>query len=87
VGEVDGEYIVDRQQSALIWQLPSIDSSNPSGSLEFNCQGEDAESFFPVSVQFESERLICDVDVCICDLSCLWLFCMEIMDKGSGSQG
>ncbi|ORZ11048.1 Mu homology domain-containing protein [Lobosporangium transversale] len=29
-------------------------SSNPSGTLEFNCQGEDAESFFPVSVQFES---------------------------------
>ncbi|ORZ11643.1 hypothetical protein BCR41DRAFT_356696 [Lobosporangium transversale] len=45
---------VDRQQSALIWQLPSISSSNPSGTLEFNCQGEDAESFFPVSVQFES---------------------------------
>ena len=63
MGEVDGEYIVDRPQSALIWQLPSIDSSNPSGSLEFNCQGEDTESFFPVSVQFESERLICDVDV------------------------
>ncbi|KAF9097129.1 Coatomer subunit delta [Mortierella sp. GBA35] len=63
VGEVDGEYIVDQQQSALIWQLPSIDSSNPQGSLEFNCQGEDTESFFPVSVQFDSERLICDVDV------------------------
>ncbi|KAF9180098.1 Coatomer subunit delta, partial [Haplosporangium sp. Z 11] len=63
VGEVDGEYLVDRQQSVLIWQLPSIDSSNPSGSMEFNCEGEDTESFFPVSVQFESERLICDVDV------------------------
>jgi len=54
---------VDRQQGLLIWRLPSIDSSNPSGSLEFNCEGEDTESFFPVSVQFESERLICDVDV------------------------
>ncbi|KAG0210569.1 Coatomer subunit delta [Mortierella sp. GBA30] len=63
VGEVDGEYLVDPNQSVLIWQLPSIDSSNPSGSMEFNCQGEDTESFFPVSVQFESERLICDVDV------------------------
>ncbi|KAF8978227.1 Coatomer subunit delta [Entomortierella lignicola] len=63
VGEVDGNYIVDRQQSALIWQLPSISSENSSGSLEFNCEGEDTESFFPVSVQFQSERLICDVDV------------------------
>ncbi|KAF9145311.1 Coatomer subunit delta [Mortierella sp. GBA39] len=63
VGEVDGEYVVDHQQGVLIWQLPSIDSSNASGSLEFNCEGEDTENFFPVSVQFESERLICDVDV------------------------
>ncbi|KAF9964907.1 Coatomer subunit delta [Mortierella alpina] len=63
VGEVDGEYLVDPNQGVLIWQLPSIDSSNPSGSMEFNCQGEDTESFFPVSVQFDSERLICDVDV------------------------
>ncbi|KAG0361576.1 Coatomer subunit delta [Podila minutissima] len=63
VGEVDGEYLVDRQQGVLIWQLPSISAENPSGSLEFNCEGDDTESFFPVSVQFESERLICDVDV------------------------
>ncbi|KAF9152378.1 Coatomer subunit delta [Linnemannia schmuckeri] len=63
VGEVDGEYIVDGQQGVLIWQLPSVDTSNASGSLEFNCEGEDTETFFPVSVQFESERLICDVDV------------------------
>lgn len=81
MGEVDGECIVDHQQGVLIWQLPSIDSSNASGSLEFNCEGEDTENFFPVSVQFESERLICDVDVrsflpfavplCYCRRSCL----------------
>ncbi|KAF9925501.1 Coatomer subunit delta, partial [Modicella reniformis] len=63
VGEVTGQYVVDNQQSALIWQLPSISSENSSGSLEFNCQGDDTESYFPVSIQFESERLICDVDV------------------------
>ena len=63
MGEVDGEYLVDRQQGVLIWQLPSISAENASGSLEFNCEGDDTESFFPVSVQFESERLICDVDV------------------------
>ncbi|KAF9116124.1 hypothetical protein BGX27_004707 [Mortierella sp. AM989] len=65
VGELDGVYIhiVDNHQSVLVWQLPSIDSSNPSGSMEFNCQGEDSESYFPVSVQFESERLICSVNV------------------------
>jgi len=74
VGEVDGEYVVDRQQGVLIWQLPSIDSSNPSGSLEFNCEGEDTENFFPVTVQFESERLICDVDVRCPGHECAWHF-------------
>ncbi|KAG0041181.1 Coatomer subunit delta, partial [Gryganskiella cystojenkinii] len=63
VGEADGEYLVDHQQQVLIWQLPSIDASNASGSLEFNCEGDDAEAFFPISVQFESEKLICGVDV------------------------
>ncbi|KAF8925210.1 Adaptor complexes medium subunit family-domain-containing protein [Dissophora ornata] len=63
VGELDGEYLLDPAQGALIWQLPSISSENSAGSMEFNCMGEDVESYFPVSVQFESERLICDVDV------------------------
>ncbi|KAF9161251.1 Coatomer subunit delta [Actinomortierella ambigua] len=63
IGAVDGEYMVDRQQGVLVWQLHSIDASNPSGTLEFNCPGEDTESFFPVSVQFESDRLFCGVDV------------------------
>lgn len=63
VGNVDGKYTVDHQQGGLVWQLPTIDSSNPSGSMEFNCEGEDADVFFPVTVQFECERLICDVDV------------------------
>ncbi|KAF9129776.1 Coatomer subunit delta [Mortierella sp. GBA39] len=63
VGDVDGKYTVDHQLGGLVWQLPTIDSSNPSGSLEFNCEGEDADVFFPVTVQFECERLICDVDV------------------------
>ncbi|KAG0235400.1 Coatomer subunit delta [Actinomortierella wolfii] len=63
IGAVDGEYMVDRQQGVLVWQLHSINASNPSGTLEFNCPGEDTDGFFPVSVQFESDRLVCGVDV------------------------
>lgn len=81
MGEVDGEHFVDRQQGVLIWQLPSIDSSNASGSLEFNCEGEDTEAFFPVTVQFESERLICDVDVSSCFLCCASVLLSQVVSS------
>lgn len=63
VHSADGSYFVDRQRRVLDWQLPVINSSNKSGSLECNVPGEDANGFFPVMVSFVSERLICDVDV------------------------
>ncbi|RHZ68928.1 hypothetical protein Glove_292g56 [Diversispora epigaea] len=63
VGDVDGNYEVNRQTRTLEWQLPIIDSSNKQGSLEFNIVGDDVNAFFPVSVSFLSEKLICDIDV------------------------
>lgn len=59
----DGSYAVDRQRRVLEWQLPVINSSNKSGSMECNIPGEDVNGFFPVMVSFASDRLICDVDV------------------------
>lgn len=63
VGDVDGHYEINRQTRTLEWQLPIIDSSNKQGSLEFNIVGDDVNAFFPVSVSFLSEKLICDIDV------------------------
>ncbi|ORZ01029.1 hypothetical protein BCR43DRAFT_453309 [Syncephalastrum racemosum] len=63
VHSADGNYSVDRQRRTLDWQLPIINSSNKSGSLECNVAGDNADVFFPVMVSFISERLICDVDV------------------------
>ncbi|KAL1930083.1 hypothetical protein VTP01DRAFT_1237 [Rhizomucor pusillus] len=63
VHNADGNYNIDRQRRVLEWQLPVINSSNKSGSLECNIPGDDANGFFPVIVSFVSERLICDVDV------------------------
>lgn len=63
VSQADGSYFVDRARRVLEWQLPVINSSNKSGLLECNIPGDDANAFFPVTVSFISEKLICGVDV------------------------
>ena len=63
VGEVDGEYHYDHKHSILEWQLPVIDSSNKSGSMEFSISGHPGD-FFPVSVSFASTKSYCDLKVC-----------------------
>jgi hypothetical protein len=63
VTEAVGSYFVDRARRVLEWQLPVINSSNRSGLLECNIPGDDANGFYPVSVSFTSEKLICGVDV------------------------
>lgn len=63
VSQADGSYFVDRARRVLEWQLPVINSSNKSGLLECNIPGDDANAFFPVTVSFVSDRLICGVDV------------------------
>ncbi|KAI7898749.1 uncharacterized protein BX663DRAFT_523977 [Cokeromyces recurvatus] len=63
VTQVDGSYFVDRSRKVLEWQLPVINNSNKSGLLECNIPGDDVNSFFPVSVSFVSDKLVCGVDV------------------------
>lgn len=62
VGEVDGEYHYDHKHSILEWQLPVIDSSNKSGSMEFSISGHPGD-FFPVSVSFASTKSYCDLKI------------------------
>lgn len=62
VGEVDGEYHYDHKHSVLEWQLPVIDTSNKSGSMEFSITGHPGD-FFPVSVTFSSRKSYCDLKV------------------------
>lgn len=77
VGEVDGDYYVDRTRRylsehlfyalrCLDWQLFQIDSSNGSGVLEFSVAAgaDDVSVFFPVKVSFRSKSTFCDVNVC-----------------------
>lgn len=62
VGEVDGEYHYDHKHSVLEWQLPVVDSSNKSGSMEFSIAGHPGD-FFPVSVSFSSTKSYCNLKI------------------------
>ncbi|KAI9502767.1 coatomer subunit delta [Coemansia spiralis] len=56
VSDVDGVYNYDRAHSTLEWQIPTIDSSNKNGSLDFSVSGNDAGVFFPVHVSFVCKK-------------------------------
>lgn len=62
VSDVDGEYHYDHKHSVLEWQLPVIDTSNKSGSMEFSIAGHPGD-FFPVSVSFSSTKSYCDLKI------------------------
>ena len=51
VSEVDGQYKHDTVAGALVWYNAFVDSSNSSGSLEFNVEGVSASDFFPIPVR------------------------------------
>lgn len=59
---MDGDYYYDSRKSVLEWQLAVIDTSNPSGSLEFTIAGI-PDDFFPVNVAFYSTKTLCDFQV------------------------
>jgi hypothetical protein len=60
---VDGSHKHNASTGELVWRIDLIDKSNSSGSLEFNVQQRDAEAFFPISVQFASQKLYSSVEV------------------------
>lgn len=62
VAECDGDYSYEKPRGALLWQLPVIDASNRSGSMEFACGGT-ADDFFPVEVSFYSKKSYSEIKV------------------------
>jgi hypothetical protein len=63
IASCDGLHHHNSKAHTLEWQIDLIDSSNPSGTLEFNIAGRDTGVFFPVQVQFKSSDTLCDLDV------------------------
>lgn len=60
---IDGNYKHSSSTAELIWEIDLIDSSNASGSLEFNIAQKSTEAFFPVVVSFQSNQTFCDISV------------------------
>jgi hypothetical protein len=58
---IDGNHRISNGE--LFWEIQMIDASNNSGSLEFNIAQRDADAFFPISVDFASTQLYCNVEV------------------------
>lgn len=70
INECDGEHHYDNQKRTLQWNLPFIDASNKTGSLEFTINGQ-PDDFFPVTVTFVSKQSFCDIKVGHFFWSCL----------------
>ncbi|KAJ8965254.1 hypothetical protein NQ314_004266 [Rhamnusium bicolor] len=63
IGECDGTYTHESRRNQLIWNLSLIDSSNKSGSLEFNAPRAIPDDFFPLSVSFSSKSSYASIKV------------------------
>ena len=59
----DGSYKHNSSTGELVWSLHLVDSSNPSGSLEFSILQRNTDAFFPIQVQFSSRQLYCNLEV------------------------
>mmetsp|Transcript_23160 Transcript_23160/g.61928 ORF Transcript_23160/g.61928 Transcript_23160/m.61928 type:complete len:514 (-) Transcript_23160:306-1847(-) len=58
-----GNHRHNRSAEELIWEIPLIDSSNKSGTLEFNVAQKDSDAFFPINIGFGSQQLHAGIDV------------------------
>lgn len=74
--QVDGDWRYDPRKSILLWSVDIIDASNRTGSLEFVVPNARPEAFFPVTVNFNATRTLCQVcrhlpclPIIICQLS------------------
>lgn len=63
VNQVDGDFAYDNRRNVLMWDIQLIDKSNRNGSMEFVVPVADSDAFFPIEVNFTSNRTYCDVKV------------------------
>lgn len=61
VSSFDSQYSVTGD--SLEWTIGAVDSSNGSGSFEFEAQADDEGEFFPMQIRFDMPKPFIDVDV------------------------
>lgn len=60
---IDGNFKHLPSSAEMVWEIDLIDSSNSTGSLEFNIAQKNPDAFFPIAVSFQSNQLFCDIEV------------------------
>lgn len=55
IQECSGVYSYEPKKNVLIWSVAVVDSSNPTGSIEFETPKSVASDFFPIKVDFVSK--------------------------------
>ncbi|KAH9533560.1 hypothetical protein CY35_18G059000 [Sphagnum magellanicum] len=63
VNQVDGEWRYDSRRSIMEWSIVLIDNTNRNGSMEFVVPGADPSAFFPININFSSNKIFCDLKV------------------------
>lgn len=59
----DGTWTHNTREASLDWRVDVISRAHSSGVLEFTVKGDDADAFFPLIVQFQSTKTLCDLSV------------------------
>ncbi|GAA98828.1 uncharacterized protein L969DRAFT_88867 [Mixia osmundae IAM 14324] len=59
----DATYAVNPTNHTLDWELALVDQDNSSGAFEFSLPSDDADSLFPIDVDFIAEKGLCGVEV------------------------
>jgi hypothetical protein len=60
---IDGQYKHDARAGMMCWHFDVVDANNSTGSMEFSIAGNDTDAFFPIQVGFNSDTLLCPIDV------------------------
>jgi len=63
IESIDGTYKHDPHAGMLCWHFDQIDANSPMGSLEFAVAGRNPDAFFPITITFRSEDLLCPIEV------------------------
>ena len=60
---IDGAYKHDARAGMMCWHFDVVDANNSTGSMEFSIAGNDTDAFFPIQVGFNSDTLLCPIDL------------------------
>jgi len=59
-----GEASYSKRDGTLLWNIPIIDNSNSSATVEFTANSASgADAFFPIQVAFTSPKCMCELEV------------------------